>query len=101
MSPTVGTALGVIPPAPAHTNQGLGGEGEKTTPCLKGLGLDPRLSATKGGSGSPRAVITLPQQAPARQGALSQRAGCELSSDSASEASPLLSWWCKTRGDPS
>lgn len=41
VSPTVGTALGASPPAPAHTDQGLGREGEKTTPCLKGLGLDP------------------------------------------------------------
>lgn len=84
----------------------LGGKSEKITPALKGLCLDPRLSLSNLGwsqqlQGHTGAVVTLSQQDPGMQGALSQRAGYELSSKPPSEASPLLSWWCKTRDDPS
>lgn len=58
----------------------LGGKGEKTTLVLKGLCLDSRLSLSNWGwsqqlQGHTGAVTTLSQQDPARQGALSQRAG--------------------------
>lgn len=93
---------------PQHllTQTGAGREGWKDHPCFKSFGLRHRMSAAEGGPSSSRDALGLlppyhSRLLPARQGALSQRAGCELNSKPPSEASPLLSWWCKTCDDPS
>lgn len=103
--PTVGTALGVSPTVPAHTDPRLGGKGEKTTLALKGLGLDLRLSATEGGPSSSRDTLGLlsPYHSRLQQGREHWARGQDVNwaLKSPSEASPLLIWWCKTHDDPS